>query len=88
MVSPANGATNVSAAISELVFRNSPDPFSITLQGSDGTQVFSSPSANQSDGTTSVSIPQLSAHTMYTIAVIEPGPCRVYGGSSGSFTTQ
>jgi hypothetical protein len=87
MVSPADGATNVSTAIGELVFRfhNSPDPFSMTLQGSDGTRVFSSPSANQSDGTTSVSIPQLSAHTMYTIAVVEPGPCRVYGGS---FTTQ
>lgn len=94
MLSPTDGASNVSPSVGKLSFSNAPPTFSVTLTGSDGTKISSGVSfadgSNNGSTIESVSIPQLAPHTTYSVSLsppINPNACNNFALAS-SFSTQ
>jgi hypothetical protein len=93
LVSPANGATNVSASIGTLQINGQTNSsVLVTLTPSSGTTLTQTDSVVPVAGSglnASLSIPALATKTMYTVALTDLGQCGFLRNTTiGSFTTQ
>jgi len=93
LVSPANGATNVSTSVGALQINGQTNSsVLVTLTPSSGTTLTQTDSVVPVAGSglnASLTIPALAARTMYTVALTDLGPCGSLRNTAiGSFTTQ